>query len=69
MSITRETNGATERPPFLPLRTPEQAREWGDRLIAAVGRIKADPDIEDQEETLAVLRAAGLVAPEGGRKP
>lgn len=69
MSIAQETNGTTERPSIIPRRTPEEQRERNARLIAALDRAVEIGDADEQEETLAVLRAAGLVAPEGERNP
>ena len=69
MSIAHETNAKTERPPIISRRTPEEQRERNARAMKMLEELAADPDIDDQRETLAVLREAGLVAPEGGYQP
>lgn len=67
MPAARETK--TDRPAVVPRPTPEEVRERNARAMAMLEELAADPDIEDQRATVAILRAAGLVAPEGGYRP
>lgn len=49
---------APSRPPIVPPLAPEELRRRNEAAMRLLDEFEADPDIEDQRETMAVLRQA-----------